>query len=52
MLLEEDPLAVQPIAMKNQDDIIKGSTSFIDHWESLAWKDPSGSYARSHNDLI
>jgi hypothetical protein len=52
MLPEEDPLAVQPIAMRNQDDIIKGSTSFFEHWECLARKDPSRSYARSHSDLI
>jgi hypothetical protein len=52
MLLEGDLLAVQPIAMRNQDDIIKGLTSFIEHWECLARKDPSGSYARSHSDLI
>jgi hypothetical protein len=52
MLLEGDPLVVQPIAMRNQDDIIKGLTSFIKHWECLARKDPSGSYARSHGDLI
>ena len=52
MLLEGDPLAVQPIAMRNQDDIIKGLTSFIEYWKYLAWKDPSGSYARFHSDLI
>jgi hypothetical protein len=52
MLPEGDPLSVQPIAMRIQDDIIKGLTSFIEHWECLARKDPSGSYARSHNDLI
>jgi hypothetical protein len=38
--------------MRNQDDIINELTSFIEHWECLAWKDPSGSYARSHGDLI
>jgi hypothetical protein len=41
-----------PIPMKNQDDIIKGLSSFIGLWESLVERDPSGSYARSHNDLI
>ena len=52
MLPKGDPLVVLPIAMRDQDDIIKGLTSFIEHWECLAWKDPSRSYARSYGDLI
>ena len=52
MLPKEDPLAIQPIAMRNQDDIIKGLTSFIEYWEGLPRKDPSESYATSHSDLI
>jgi hypothetical protein len=47
-----EPGAAPPIPMKNQDDIIKGLSSFIGLWESLAERDPSDSYARSHNDLI
>jgi hypothetical protein len=38
--------------MKNQDDIIKKLSSFIDFFESLAQKDPLGLYTRSHDDLI
>ena len=52
MLPEGDLLAMQPIAIRNQDNIIKELTSFIEHWECLARKDPSRSYVRSHGDLI
>jgi hypothetical protein len=52
MLPEEDLFVAQPIPMKNQDDIIKGLSSFVEHWESLAWKDPFRSYTRSYDDLI
>jgi hypothetical protein len=47
-----EPGAAPPIPMKNQDDIIKGLSTFIGLWESLVERDPSGSYARSQNDLI
>jgi hypothetical protein len=47
-----EPGAAPPIPMKNQDDIIKELSSLIGLWESLAEKDPSSLYARSHNDLI
>jgi hypothetical protein len=50
--LRGEPGAAPPIPMKNQDDIIMGLSSFIGLWESLAERDPSGSYVRSHNDLI
>jgi hypothetical protein len=52
MLPQGGPLATQPISMKNQDDILKELSSFIEHWESLAQKDFSGSYARFHGNLI
>jgi hypothetical protein len=51
-LPQGDPLATQPIPMRNNDDIINGISSFIEHWESLAQKGPSRSYAKSHGDLI
>jgi hypothetical protein len=47
-----EPALAPPIPMKNEDDIIKGLSSFIDLWESLAQRDHTGSYARSHGDLI
>jgi hypothetical protein len=47
-----EPAPPPPIPMKNEDDIIKGLSSFIDLWESLAQRDHIGSYARSHGDLI
>jgi hypothetical protein len=47
-----EPTPAPPIPMKNEDDFIKGLSSFIDLWESLAQRDHTGSYARSHGDLI
>jgi hypothetical protein len=47
-----EPIPAPSIPMKNEDDIIKGLSSFIDLWESLAQRDHTGSYARSHGDLI
>jgi hypothetical protein len=47
-----DLAAAPPILMKNQEDIIKRLSSFIDFWESLAQRDHTGLYARSQNELI
>jgi hypothetical protein len=47
-----DPATAPFIPMKNQEDIIKGLSSFIDLWESLAQIDHTGLYARSHDELI
>jgi hypothetical protein len=46
-----EPLAVPPIPMKNEYDIIKELSLFIDLWESLTERDHICSYARSHNVL-
>jgi hypothetical protein len=40
-LPQGDLLAAQLIPMRNEDEILKGLSSFIEYWESLAQKDPS-----------
>jgi hypothetical protein len=47
-----EPTPAPPIPMKKEDNIIKGLSSFIDLWESLAQRDHTGSYGRSHGDFI
>jgi hypothetical protein len=47
-----NPCHVTPIPMKNLDDIIKGLSSFINLWESMANIDSSGSYRTFYGSLI
>ena len=46
-----DPTALEPQKMRNIDEIVKGISGFIKHWDTLCAEDCTGEYRRRYEHL-
>ena len=51
MLPDGEPRLCKPIPMKNLEDIVKGTSGFIQYWEMLKRADVGGSCWHSYKSL-